>query len=81
MAGTQELATKFRALMDAVHSIEHLAGFCYTQLADTYQEINGLLTAAREPKLPLDIIALAVRDTPSTSFDPLATQVDPDSAP
>ncbi|HKF37987.1 MAG TPA: hypothetical protein VKB35_13915, partial [Ktedonobacteraceae bacterium] len=28
-----------------------LAGFCYTQLTDTGQETNGLLTAEREPKL------------------------------
>ncbi|MDQ1531988.1 MAG: hypothetical protein QOE37_2093, partial [Microbacteriaceae bacterium] len=30
-----------------------LAGFCYTQLTDTLQEANGLLTEEREPKLPL----------------------------
>jgi hypothetical protein len=28
-----------------------LGGFCYTQLTDTEQETNGLLTAAREPKV------------------------------
>jgi hypothetical protein len=28
-----------------------IAGFCYTQLADTEQETNGLLTADRTPKL------------------------------
>ena len=31
-----------------------LAGFCYTQFADTYQEANGLLYADRTPKIPLD---------------------------
>ena len=30
-----------------------LAGFCYTQFADTYQEANGLLYADRTPKFPL----------------------------
>ncbi|MZD06284.1 glycoside hydrolase family 2, partial [Streptomyces sp. SID5785] len=29
-----------------------LAGFCYTQFTDTEQEINGLLTADRTPKIP-----------------------------
>lgn len=29
-----------------------LAGFGYTQFTDTEQEVNGLLTADREPKLP-----------------------------
>jgi len=31
-------------------------GFCYTQLTDVEQEINGLLTYDREPKIPLDVI-------------------------
>jgi beta-galactosidase/beta-glucuronidase len=30
------------------------AGFCYTQLTDVEQEINGLLTADRKPKADLD---------------------------
>lgn len=35
------------ALLDSTE----LAGFCYTQLTDTEQETNGLLTADRRPKL------------------------------
>ncbi|MEU6249462.1 glycoside hydrolase family 2 TIM barrel-domain containing protein [Glycomyces sp. NPDC047010] len=31
-----------------------LAGWCWTQLTDTLQEVNGLLTAEREPKLPME---------------------------
>jgi beta-galactosidase/beta-glucuronidase len=50
----QELAARYRDLLRAVHSRELFAGFCYTQLADTYQEANGLLTMDREPKFPLD---------------------------
>jgi hypothetical protein len=38
-----------------------LAGFCYTQFADTYQEANGLLYADRTPKAPLEEIAAATR--------------------
>ena len=44
-----------------VRSSELLAGFCYTQFADTYQEANGLLYADRRPKLPLEEIARATR--------------------
>ena len=33
-----------------------LAGFCYTQLTDTEQERNGLLTAGRRPKAPVERI-------------------------
>lgn len=31
-----------------------LVGWCYTQLADTLQEANGLVTEDRTPKLPLE---------------------------
>lgn len=42
-----------RGLFDALLDCPDLAGFCYTQLTDTLQERNGLLTEDREPKLPL----------------------------
>jgi beta-galactosidase/beta-glucuronidase len=35
---------------------EGLAGWCWTQLTDTLQERNGLLTENREPKLPFDVL-------------------------
>ena len=44
-----------------VRSLNVLAGFCYTQFADTYQEANGLLYADRTPKFPIEDIALAVQ--------------------
>ena len=47
--------------MHVVRSLELLAGFCYTQFADTYQEANGLLYADRSPKIPLGDIAAAIR--------------------
>jgi beta-galactosidase/beta-glucuronidase len=53
-------AREFVQLMDAVRAIEGLAGFCYTQFADTYQEANGLLTEDRTAKIPLDLIRAAV---------------------
>ncbi len=42
-----------------MRSLPALAGFCYTQLTDTYQEANGLLYADRRPKVDLDKYALA----------------------
>lgn len=30
------------------------AGFCYTQLTDVQQEVNGLLTIRREPKVAVE---------------------------
>ena len=51
----------YARLMKALDSIGLLSGFCYTQFADTYQETNGLLDAARNPKISLDRIATATR--------------------
>lgn len=39
--------------MSAVSASTALWGFCFTQLADVEQEVNGLLTYDRQPKLPL----------------------------
>ena len=58
---TDELADEYARLLGAVRSLPLLAGFCYTQFADTYQESNGLLYADRTPKIPLETIALATR--------------------
>ncbi|CAM4272517.1 glycoside hydrolase family 2 TIM barrel-domain containing protein [Deinococcus marmoris] len=51
----------YEALLAAVHNCRALAGFCYTQLTDTFQEKNGLLTARREPKADLTRLARASR--------------------
>ena len=55
------LAERYGRLLSAVRSLGLLAGFCYTQFADTYQEANGLLYADRRPKFPLEQIVLATR--------------------
>jgi hypothetical protein len=54
-----ELADRYQRLMAAIRSLGLLAGFCYTQFSDTYQEANGLLYADRTPKFPLAQIASA----------------------
>jgi beta-galactosidase/beta-glucuronidase len=46
-----ELLEKYRDLMSGVSSLTFVAGFCYTQLTDIEQEINGLLTYDRKPKV------------------------------
>jgi beta-galactosidase/beta-glucuronidase len=51
-----ELLAKYRDLMEGISSLRFVAGFCYTQLTDIEQEINGLLTYDRRPKvLPEEI--------------------------
>jgi hypothetical protein len=44
-----------------VHASEALAGACWTQLTDTYQEVNGLLTADRRPKCDPAALRAATR--------------------
>ena len=52
-----ELLEKYRDLMKGISSLDFLAGFCYTQLTDIEQEINGLLTYDRKPKVDPEAIA------------------------
>jgi beta-galactosidase/beta-glucuronidase len=58
---------KYQELLDAVLDSPAIAGFCYTQLTDTGQETNGLLTANREPKLPIEQIR-AITDRVSAAI-------------
>jgi beta-galactosidase/beta-glucuronidase len=59
---SQELLDKYRELMMGIASLTFLAGFCYTQLTDIEQEINGLLTYDRRPKISSDEIAAIHRE-------------------
>lgn len=56
-----EFGKRYLQLLKVIRNLPLLAGFCYTQFADTYQEANGLLKADRTPKLPIEHIALATR--------------------
>jgi beta-galactosidase/beta-glucuronidase len=49
-----DLVERLRALVGAVRSAVPLAGYCYTQLADTGQETNGLVFEDRTPKAPIE---------------------------
>lgn len=48
--------SEYKRVLEAVYESEILAGFCYTQLYDVEQEINGLLTYNRKPKIDLEKI-------------------------
>ena len=60
----EELAELYASLVRTVGHIAFLAGFCYTQFTDAYQERNGLVYADRTPKIPLAVIrnATALRE-------------------
>jgi hypothetical protein len=67
-ANANTFADQYARLLKAVRSMPLLAGFCYTQFTDTYQEANGLLYADRTPKVALEQISQATRG-PRTSRD------------
>ena len=46
----EEFVEEYRKILEAVYASRGLWGFCYTQLTDVEQEINGLLTYDRKPK-------------------------------
>lgn len=50
----ETLLERYRALVGALLDSAGVTGFCYTQLTDTMQERNGLLSELRVPKVPLD---------------------------
>lgn len=53
----EDFQSQYHLLLTALRKtidLKGLHGFCYTQLTDTYQEQNGLLTMDRKPKFPLE---------------------------
>jgi hypothetical protein len=58
----EELLANYREVITAMLDSPALAGFCYTQFTDTGVEHNGLVTAAREPKVdPAQVRAITRR--------------------
>ena len=58
----EAFASRFSDLLEAILALPYNQGYCYTQLTDVIQEVNGLLTPAREPKLPIDVIRGIVKN-------------------
>ncbi len=53
----EEFFARYRALTETLLSNSRMCGFCYTQLYDVEQEVNGLYTYVREEKFSPDPIA------------------------
>jgi beta-galactosidase/beta-glucuronidase len=56
-------------IIEAARTTAMFSAFCYTQFADTFQEVNGLLYEDRTPKFPLERIALCVRGSERASMN------------
>lgn len=52
----EDYAKRYYDVVSAMLESELIQGFCYTQLTDVEQEINGLLTYDRKPKIDPKII-------------------------
>lgn len=51
-----EAFERFKNLMETIMSIDYLSGFCYTQLTDVEQEVNGLLDYKHNSKFDIKLI-------------------------
>ncbi|MGG4489252.1 glycoside hydrolase family 2 protein [Metabacillus idriensis] len=52
----EEFISDYKRVLKGVFASKSLHGFCYTQLTDVEQEINGILTYDRKPKCDLEEI-------------------------
>lgn len=56
VADDESFVERFRKITNAIKNIDYICGYCYTQITDVQQEMNGLLNDARHPKIPLEVI-------------------------
>lgn len=54
VSSDSDFLSAYRRLISALYSSKDVQGFCYTQLTDVEQEVNGLLTYDRKPKFDLE---------------------------
>ena len=47
---------RFAAITRAIQKIPYIRGYCYTQLTDVFQEVNGLMDMRRVPKADVEKI-------------------------
>jgi hypothetical protein len=52
----EEFFARYKGITDTMLNNEDICGFCYTQLYDVEQEINGLYTYERNQKFDINII-------------------------
>lgn len=56
VAGKEEFIRRFDEVTTAIKRLPYVCGFCYTQVSDVQQEVNGLMDAARNYKVKPEII-------------------------
>ena len=58
----EQFFARFQSVTDAIRAIPYCQGYCYTQLTDVMQEVNGLLTPDRQPKVDVKRFAALNRN-------------------
>lgn len=70
-ADGDDFLRRYRSMVTALLASPVVQGFCYTQFSDVEQEINGLLTYDRQPKVDLkQIRAINQGELPESEDDP-----------
>ena len=65
----EDFFARFGSLTDAIRAIPYCQGYCYTQLTDVMQEVNGLVTPDRKPKVDVERFRSSTQ-IPSEKTDP-----------
>ena len=52
----KEFIKRFESLTNVIRKTDYITGYCYTQLTDVQQEINGLVDENRKEKFSKEII-------------------------
>jgi len=59
----QEYYERLKSLVQAILSLKHISGYCFTQLTDVEQEENGIYNYDRSEKFNMKIISEIFRNT------------------
>lgn len=55
----EDFFERYEGLLKAIKSTAYIKGYCYTQLTDVFQEVNGLMTLGRKVKVDVERIRRA----------------------
>jgi beta-galactosidase/beta-glucuronidase len=69
VSDAEEFLARYESLVGALLQSKAIQGFCYTQLTDVEQEVNGLLTYDRNSKVPLERIGQITAGQKGTKAD------------
>ena len=53
-ASEEEFLIRYKNLLDGIYATKDFQGFCYTQVSDVQQEVNGLLRSDHTPKFSIE---------------------------